>query len=233
MNINNKTLHDFGNDLRDSLAPLEDKYGVTIRFGNISYTEERFTTKLTVTNGQNIEDVERSSFDADVWKFGHLGLERGMFNRIFLAPDGQKLAIRGFNTHSPKYPIIALRISDGQRLRCAPDQIAQLTDEYYQPNTRTDEGIIASTTVSTTASSAEVSTPQAESIQPDLNSLIDEIARPEQETPFEKQFWEKMTTPGVNGEQALRELYSQLKKPAPNDPCPCGSGKKYKKCCGR
>ena len=23
------------------------------------------------------------------------------------------------------------------------------------------------------------------------------------------------------------------KKPGPNDPCPCGSGKKYKKCCGR
>lgn len=237
MNINNKTLHDFGNDLRDALAPLEDKYGVTIRFGNISYTEERFTTKLTVTNGQNIEDVERSSFDADVWKFGHLGLERGMFNRIFLTPDGQKMAIRGFNTRSPKYPIIALRISDGQRLRCAPDHIAQLTDEYYQPNAHTDESTTASTTasttVSTTASSAEVSTPQAEPIQPDLNSLIDEIARSEQETPFEKQFWEKMTTPGVNGEQALRELYRQLKKTAPNDPCPCGSGKKYKKCCGR
>jgi hypothetical protein len=27
MNINNKTLHEFGNDLRDALAPLEDKYG--------------------------------------------------------------------------------------------------------------------------------------------------------------------------------------------------------------
>jgi len=23
------------------------------------------------------------------------------------------------------------------------------------------------------------------------------------------------------------------KKVGPNDPCPCGSGKKYKKCCGR
>jgi preprotein translocase subunit SecA len=23
------------------------------------------------------------------------------------------------------------------------------------------------------------------------------------------------------------------KKVQPNDPCPCGSGKKYKKCCGR
>ena len=26
--------------------------------------------------------------------------------------------------------------------------------------------------------------------------------------------------------KALRKIY-------PNDPCPCGSGKKYKKCCGR
>ena len=25
----------------------------------------------------------------------------------------------------------------------------------------------------------------------------------------------------------------QGKKIGPNDPCPCGSGKKYKKCCGR
>ncbi|WMJ89767.1 SEC-C metal-binding domain-containing protein [Anaerocolumna sp. MB42-C2] len=23
------------------------------------------------------------------------------------------------------------------------------------------------------------------------------------------------------------------KKKYPNDPCPCGSGKKYKKCCGK
>ena len=223
MNINNKTLHDFGNDLRDALAPLEDKYGVTIRFGNISYTEDRFTTKLTVTNGQNIEDVERSSFDADVWKFGHLGLERGMFNRIFLAPDGQKLAIRGFNTRSPKYPIIALRISDGQRLRCAPDHIAQLTDEYYQPINPSEED---------TTPAEEATAPEADSVRLDLNSLIDEVARSEQETPLEKQFWAKMTSGSGNGEQALREMF-QKEKVGPNDPCPCGSGKKYKKCCGR
>lgn len=32
------------------------------------------------------------------------------------------------------------------------------------------------------------------------------------------------------------EDYNRMKnvaKPGPNDPCPCGSGKKYKKCCGR
>ena len=33
---------------------------------------------------------------------------------------------------------------------------------------------------------------------------------------------------GINGQVAVSE-----KKIYPNDPCPCGSGKKYKKCCGR
>ena len=33
---------------------------------------------------------------------------------------------------------------------------------------------------------------------------------------------------GINGtpQKGTRKIY-------PNDPCPCGSGKKYKKCCGR
>ena len=38
-----------------------------------------------------------------------------------------------------------------------------------------------------------------------------------------------MTMPnGINGGTVMSE-----KKIYPNDPCPCGSGKKYKKCCGR
>ena len=28
-------------------------------------------------------------------------------------------------------------------------------------------------------------------------------------------------------------FHNKQKKMYPNDPCPCGSGKKYKKCCGR
>ena len=49
--------------------------------------------------------------------------------------------------------------------------------------------------------------------------------------------WDRILT-----EERRRELYKQQKasgtvrkaqKIFPNDPCPCGSGKKYKKCCGR
>ena len=31
----------------------------------------------------------------------------------------------------------------------------------------------------------------------------------------------------------IQEPFVRVKKPGRNDPCPCGSGKKYKKCCGR
>jgi hypothetical protein len=36
-----------------------------------------------------------------------------------------------------------------------------------------------------------------------------------------------------NGRPILRVLPGSGKKPGRNEPCPCGSGKKYKKCCGR
>ena len=54
---------------------------------------------------------------------------------------------------------------------------------------------------------------------------------------FELPQWDKILT-----EERRKELYKQQKasgtirkgkKIFPNDPCPCGSGKKYKKCCGR
>ncbi len=42
---------------------------------------------------------------------------------------------------------------------------------------------------------------------------------------------------GGNGESELELVLPSAKREAPkvgrNDPCPCGSGKKYKNCCGR
>ncbi len=54
---------------------------------------------------------------------------------------------------------------------------------------------------------------------------------------YELPQWEK-----IFDEEKRKELYLEQKKSGtivkeekiyPNDPCPCGSGKKYKKCCGR
>ena len=42
----------------------------------------------------------------------------------------------------------------------------------------------------------------------------------------------KVTSTGGAGEPAKRKPVVAAKKVGRNDPCPCGSGKKYKKCCG-
>ena len=54
---------------------------------------------------------------------------------------------------------------------------------------------------------------------------------------YDLPMWDDIFTP-----EHKKELYMEQKKSGtivkpkkifPNDPCPCGSGKKYKKCCGR
>ena len=42
----------------------------------------------------------------------------------------------------------------------------------------------------------------------------------------------KESAANAGGEPVKRQPVRKTKKPGRNDPCPCGSGKKYKKCCG-
>ena len=48
----------------------------------------------------------------------------------------------------------------------------------------------------------------------------------------------RKSAPAPKREQVLNEgaqhhnIQRKTSKVGPNDPCPCGSGKKYKKCCG-
>ena len=54
---------------------------------------------------------------------------------------------------------------------------------------------------------------------------------------YELPQWEKIfdeeTRKRLYREQKQSETIRKSKKIGRNDPCPCGSGKKYKKCCGR
>ena len=58
-------------------------------------------------------------------------------------------------------------------------------------------------------------------------------ARIRKEQPIERKETVKITsTSGSNDGTVKKEPKRADKKPGRNDPCPCGSGKKYKKCCG-
>ncbi len=54
---------------------------------------------------------------------------------------------------------------------------------------------------------------------------------PKQEVKRERVAKETGTAAAVNAEVKKQPVRNAAKKVGPNDPCPCGSGKKYKKCC--
>ena len=131
MEINNDNLEAFRADFNQAMQALQEKYDVTVSLGLITYYDERFSAKLTVTNGRDPEDVARNAFDTDVWKFEHLGLRPGMYNRVFIGTDGKRYAIQGFNTRARKWPIKMKRISDGESRVCNDQFIKEFLDEYY------------------------------------------------------------------------------------------------------
>jgi preprotein translocase subunit SecA len=59
-----------------------------------------------------------------------------------------------------------------------------------------------------------------------------QFARPEEVAAKEKVKQEKITY-SHGGESAKTPIRRTEKKIGRNQPCPCGSGKKYKKCCGK
>ncbi|MCH5315372.1 MAG: preprotein translocase subunit SecA [Eubacterium sp.] len=59
------------------------------------------------------------------------------------------------------------------------------------------------------------------------------IYMPRRESDVERKAIVKVTATSTGGDDTVKaEPVRKGKKIGPNDPCPCGSGKKYKKCCG-
>jgi preprotein translocase subunit SecA len=59
-----------------------------------------------------------------------------------------------------------------------------------------------------------------------------QIARPEEMAAREKAEQDKLVF-SHGGEAARQPVRRSKEKVGRNQPCPCGSGKKYKKCCGK
>lgn len=75
------------------------------------------------------------------------------------------------------------------------------------------------------------------SLKFDKESLYKNMVAADAEWLYGLDEWKK-----IFDEDKLKDLYQEQKRSStfvnetkiyPNDPCPCGSGKKYKKCCGR
>ena len=134
MEINQTTLGEFRRDFMEAMKPLQEKYDVTISIGRITYEKERFSSKLSVNNGRERSRIEENAFNADVWRYEHLGLKEGMYNRVFMGIDGRKYVLRGFHTRAAKYPLIVFDYQSGNTIRVPEFFIKELLDEYYAEN---------------------------------------------------------------------------------------------------
>ena len=70
------------------------------------------------------------------------------------------------------------------------------------------------------------------SIQEDVARLIILVQIRNEEEPKREQVAKPTTSSLGDGPQEKKQPVKKAEKPGRNDPCPCGSGKKYKKCCG-
>jgi len=65
-------------------------------------------------------------------------------------------------------------------------------------------------------------------IQPQLTTMPEQVLETRGEMFLPSQATEQMSSPTIS---APKPIVSGQPRPGRNDPCPCGSGKKYKKCC--
>lgn len=141
MIINADSVEEFRKDFNEAMKGLQDKYDITISLGSITYWQDRFTAKLTANNGRDSEMIARAEFDRNVWKYRHLGLEPGMYNRIFIGDNGEQYAIEGFKVKARKYPLEIVNIRTGAHERSTEDFIKELRNEYYVENHAEDSYI--------------------------------------------------------------------------------------------
>jgi hypothetical protein len=103
MEINKNSLHDFKQDFNTVVKTLNEKYGVTIQLGNISYQENKFNGKIEVVNKGATTTIAREEFERSAV---YLGLKKSDFGKTFMS-NGVLFKISGIKTRNRKYPILA------------------------------------------------------------------------------------------------------------------------------
>jgi hypothetical protein len=110
MTINSIELNNFRKDLAESLKTLEEKYGISLHLGNISYSASEFHGKLEAknkdSNGQKMVDPFIESIARMVLKNDtkELVLPTTIINSKIMGVDNKIYTIETYNSRSHKYP---------------------------------------------------------------------------------------------------------------------------------
>ena len=131
MIFSEETVDAFRKDFNEAMNALREKYDISISLGTITYFPDHFTGKLSVFNSQDDEAIAIAKFDANVWKFHDLGLQKGMYKRIFIGIDGERYALIGLNARATKNQLEIMHLETGTRYTAGKGFLKELTDFTY------------------------------------------------------------------------------------------------------
>lgn len=121
MEMTRENLKAFRVDFQNAVKALENKYGVKIEMGSISYTENDFHTKVTVTNGRTNLEAEKAQFEKNVQAFKLYGLSKDDYRRPFEV-QGKLHFLVGFKPRARKNMFIIESVN-GTHYVCSAEML--------------------------------------------------------------------------------------------------------------
>lgn len=123
MNINTNTLRQFRGDFKQAIKALEAQYGVEIDLGSISYSDTKFTSKITVFNNEAGNSGKQAEWNIYATRFG---LNKDWFGKTVKLNSGTSATIVGIAPRSRKYPVLVETKDGGQYKMQVPAIAKQL-----------------------------------------------------------------------------------------------------------
>lgn len=105
--IDRQVLSNFRKDFAEAVKGLEQKYGLVIDLGQISFTPTSFTTKITCREGEDRFDVNAQEFKKYCKAYG---LSEEDYDCRFTF-QGKDYVIVGIRPSKRKYPICCKELS--------------------------------------------------------------------------------------------------------------------------
>lgn len=115
MKIDLQSIRDFRKDFEEAVKDLEQKYGVVVTLGQITYGYDEFYCRMAVKNGQSKEELFKKEFEADCAK---VGLYPEDYGQTFMR-HGHTFKIVGLDLKKRKYPVIIEDTATGKTMRCS------------------------------------------------------------------------------------------------------------------
>lgn len=110
MNFNKSNLKTLRVDITAALDEVAKKHGIDLSIGNISFSANEFTTKLTAKGSDNKTENAEMDFQRGAIR---IGIKSEAYGKHFTL-GGDTFKLVGINTRAKKYPLLGINGANGK-----------------------------------------------------------------------------------------------------------------------